>query len=148
GRYGRIVGISGKALFTSFPVEGSRGRNLLDDSPGPRGVLEVFAFETQKQERLVEGVSDFSISRDAKTMLLRSRDRLRVLRAGEKPSDKDNGDRSDRQTGWIDLSRVKVSLNPSAEWPQMFREAWRLQREQFWTDDLSGVDWDLIYDRY
>src|SRR5437660_10837658 len=26
----------------------------------------------------------------------------------------------------------------------MFQEAWRLQREQFWTEDLSGIDWDAV----
>ena len=32
----------------------------------------------------------------------------------------------------------KVSVQPAAEWRQMFREAWRLQREQFWTEDMAG----------
>jgi len=30
----------------------------------------------------------------------------------------------------------------------MFREAWRLQREHFWVEDMSGLNWDAIYDRY
>ena len=30
----------------------------------------------------------------------------------------------------------------------MFREAWRLQRDNFWTADLSGVDWQGVHDRY
>jgi tricorn protease len=30
----------------------------------------------------------------------------------------------------------------------MFAEAWRLQREQFWAEDMSGVDWDAIYAQY
>ena len=30
----------------------------------------------------------------------------------------------------------------------MFREAWRLQRDQFWTADLSGIDWAAVRDRY
>jgi tricorn protease len=35
-----------------------------------------------------------------------------------------------------------------AEFRQMFQEAWRLQREQFWTEDLSGIDWAAIHNRY
>src|SRR5438477_12130736 len=31
---------------------------------------------------------------------------------------------------------------------KMFGEAWRLQREHFWVEDLSQVDWKAIYDRY
>ena len=30
----------------------------------------------------------------------------------------------------------------------MFREAWRLQREHFWVEDMAGLDWDAIYERY
>ena len=30
----------------------------------------------------------------------------------------------------------------------MFREAWRLQKEFFWNEQLSGVDWNAIYRRY
>jgi len=30
----------------------------------------------------------------------------------------------------------------------MYREAWRLQRDQFWTADMSKVNWQAVYDRY
>ena len=30
----------------------------------------------------------------------------------------------------------------------MLREVWRLQRDHFWTADMSGVDWNAIHDRY
>jgi tricorn protease len=146
-RYGRVAGIKGKVLFTSYPVEGSRSRRRDDDERGARGTLESYEFDTQKQERLVDGVSDFWIGRDCKTLLYQSGDRLRVLKAGEKAPDKKD-DRPGRESGWIDLGRVKVSIQPAAEWKQMFQEAWRLQREQFWTEDLSGIDWDAVHGLY
>src|SRR5512135_3721244 len=73
---------------------------------------------------------------------------MRVIKAGEKPSRPENGDHPGRESGWLSLSRIKVSVQPAAEWKQMFAEAWRLQREQFWTEDMSGVDWDAIYKQY
>jgi tricorn protease len=30
----------------------------------------------------------------------------------------------------------------------MYREAWRLQTEQFWVEDMSDIDWDRVFDRY
>ena len=30
----------------------------------------------------------------------------------------------------------------------MLREVWRLQRDQFWMPDMSGIDWDAVYERY
>jgi tricorn protease len=147
GRYGRVQGVKGgaKVLFSAYPVEGSRGRNRADAIPSSRGSLECYDFEARKQDRLVDGISDFTIGRDGKTLLYRAGDRLRVLKAGEKPKD---GDRPGRESGWIDLSRVKVSIVPAAEWRQMFQEAWRLQREQFWTEDLGGIDWRAVHAQY
>ena len=52
------------------------------------------------------------------------------------------------KSGWLDLDRIKVSVIPGVEWRQMFREAWRLQRDQFWTPDMSQVDWLAVHDRY
>ena len=151
GRYGRVAGIKGKALFSTFPVKGALGHNWFDTTPPAEGSLEVYDFEKQKQERLVEGITDFWVGRDGKTLLYRAGDRLRVLPAGEKPPEPAPGQKPDepgRATGWIDLERVKVSVRPAAEWRQMVREAWRLQREHFWVEDMSGVDWDAVYARY
>lgn len=145
GRYRAIAGIKGKALFLSFPLEGT----LHDPASASdhRGSVDVYDFESYKTERLLEGVSGLDLARDSKTLIYRSHHRLRVLKAGEKPKT-DNGDRPSRENGWLDLNRVKVSVQPLAEWKQMFAEAWRLQREQFWTEDMSGIDWDAVYAQY
>ncbi|MDP8923191.1 MAG: PDZ domain-containing protein, partial [Chloroflexota bacterium] len=151
GRYGRILGIKGKALFTSYPIEGSRGQSWSDTTPPAKGALDVYDFEAQKQERLVDGLTDAWLGRDWTTLLYQAGDRLRVLKAGDKPPEPKPGEdpnQPGRATGWVDLNRVKVSVRPAAEWRQMFREAWRLQREHFWVADMSGVDWDAVYRRY
>jgi Uncharacterized protein related to the periplasmic component of the Tol biopolymer transport system len=144
GRYAAVQGIKGKALFLSFPVEGALERNHQ-----PKGTLEYYDFDAYKTEKLFDGVAGFDLSRDGKTLVYRgggAARRLRVVKAGEKP--KSDNDRPTRESGWIDLSRVKVSVQPSAEWKQMFAEAWRLQSEHFWSADMSGIDWKAIYAQY
>src|SRR5439155_7134820 len=47
GRYGRVQGVKGKAIFSSFPVEGTRRRDVMTPGEGGRGTLEVYEFETQ-----------------------------------------------------------------------------------------------------
>ena len=146
GRYAKIVGIRGKALFSSWPVQGALDASWSDLRPAPTGMLDSFDFESQKKDRLIDGISDFWLDRAAQTLLYQAGDRLRVLKAGDKPADQ--GEEARRTTGWIDLDRVKVSVRPGAEWRQMFRETWRLQRDHFWVEDMSGVAWDQIYARY
>ena len=146
GRYSAVRGIKGKALFLLYPIQGSIQQQT--DSDEPKGHIDCYDFEKHKFEKLIDDVSDFGLSRDHKTLIYRSKQRLRVLKAGEKPPKAENGDRPSRESGWLDLNRVKVSVQPAAEWKQMFAEAWRLQREQFWTEDMSGIDWDAIYAQY
>ena len=150
GHYGQIAGIEGKAIFTSFPSQEVVGP-FDEGSNRARGTLHAYDFKEQKKETLVSGIDRFQLSRDVKTLGYSSGIRLRVIKAGKKAEgDSKSGSkgRPSRQNGWIDLNRVRASVIPTAEWHQMYREAWRLQRDYFWTEDLSGVDWEHIYQRY
>ncbi|HLF41347.1 MAG TPA: PDZ domain-containing protein, partial [Acidimicrobiia bacterium] len=146
GRYSQVVGIEGKILLTGWPVQGSLGRDILAGPGGPRGSLESYDLAEQRHEVLTGGISSFEVSRDGHTLAYRSGRRLRVVKAGDKPPEGDDG--SGRRSGWLDLDRVRVSVDPGLEWGQMFKEAWRLQRDHFWVGDMSGVDWWLVLDRY
>ncbi len=150
GHYGQIAGIEGKAIFTSYPSREVSGP-FDDDGNTARGTLHAYDFKEQKKERLISGIDDFQLSRDGKTLVYASGSRLRVIKAGKKAEgDSKSGSRASpsRQNGWINLSRIKASVIPTAEWHQMYREAWRLQRDYFWTADMSGVDWEHVYQRY
>jgi len=146
GRYSQVVGIKGKILLTSWPIQGSLGRDSFSGGPGPRGSLEAYDLAEQRHDVLTGGINSFEVSRDGQTLAYRSGRRLRVVKAGEKPPDNDDG--ANRRSGWLDLDRVRVSVDPGSEWMQMFKEAWRLQRDHFWAEDMSGVDWWLVLDRY
>jgi tricorn protease len=146
GRYSQVVGIKGKILLTSWPIQGSLGRDSFSGGPGPRGTLEAYDLAEQRHDVLTGGISAFEVSRDGQTLAYRSGRRLRVVKAGEKPPDSEDG--ANRRSGWLDLDRVRVSIDPGSEWMQMFKEAWRLQRDHFWAADMSGVDWWLVLDRY
>ncbi len=147
GRYSAILGIKGKALFLSSPIEGAID-DADEEEPGPRGSIDAYNFEKYKNERIITGVSSFDVSRDNKTLMYKSGRRMRVMKAGEKAPKAEDEKGSSRESGWLDMGRVKVSVQPAAEWKQMFTEAWRLQREQFWSEDMSGIDWDAIYAQY
>jgi tricorn protease len=146
GIYRQVAGIHGKALWTLFEPAGAHGRGGHKEGPGR---LEVFEFETVHRETLLDKVDEFSLSQDAKTIVVREDKRLRALEAGAKPEEKAEGyPEHSRKTGWIDLDRIRVSVEPTREWRQMLREVWRLQRDQFWVNDMSGIDWEAMYRRY
>ncbi|MFN8445052.1 MAG: PDZ domain-containing protein [Caldilineaceae bacterium] len=146
GRYYQVMGISGKVLFSSFDIVGllpSMPRD--DDDHRNEGTLRAYSFKDYKFETLVDDINGFHLSRNGKKLIYGSGRRLRVINAGDKPPG-DGG--NSRRSGWIDLHRVKISVDPHSEWEQMFREAWRLQRDHFWTEDMAQVDWNSVYERY
>ncbi|GAA3141984.1 S41 family peptidase [Planomonospora alba] len=141
-RYETVAAVKDKVIYLTYPVEGALGDDYAEFSDG---TLHAYDLVEHKHETLVTDVSDFRLGRDGTTLLYRSGSRLRVVKAGETPEDDES---PGRESGWIDLSRVKVSVCPDAEWRQMFREAWRLQREHFWAEDMAGIDWEGVYRRY
>ena len=146
GRYGQIVGIPHKALFTAYPIQGQLDDGYEREDDGEEaGALRSYDFKEYKSETLVDNVTSFEVSANMKKLIYWGRGQLRVIAAGEKAP---GGGGSSRKTGWLSLSRVKVSVHPQSEWEQMFREAWRLQRDHFWTEDMSEVDWQTVYHRY
>ncbi|MBE7380827.1 MAG: PDZ domain-containing protein [Leptolyngbya sp. SIO1E4] len=155
GRYRQIWGIKDKVLFSSVPVKGSLGKNWFSTKPPAEAKIEIYDFTTHTCELVAKKVTDFKVAKDHRTLIYRSGDRLRVCAAKAQPTTRNsqgNGNaeanKPSRKTGWLDLKRVRISVLPQQEWQQMFREIWRLQQEHFWTPDLSGVDWERVYQRY
>lgn len=148
-RYVQIAAISGKVLYSWWPVEGSLTNtwNPMGDPPA-KATLEAYDFETKKSEVLVTGITSFQLSGDRKSLVYRAGNKLRVLRAGEKSDETLAKEGPSKKSGWIDLARVKVSVQPEAEWKQMYREAWRLQRDYFWDEKMSQINWEKVYERY
>jgi tricorn protease len=148
-RYGQVAGARGRALWTVFPIPGAHGRGGHKETPGR---VESFDFATLRTETIADRADRVELAADAATLILRDGSRLRALDATRK-ADGDGtparaGDEYSRASGWIDLGRLRVSVDPRAEWKQMLREVWRLQRDQFWVDDMSGIDWNAVYARY
>jgi len=147
GDYAKIVGIKGKVVYLSFPVEGAMRRWLFAAGPRTNGVIEAYDLGDLTKDTLISGVTDFKASADRSTLIVRVGDQFRIFRAGEKPDEKAPREPG-RKSGWVDIKRLKVWVEPAKEWRQMLRETWRLMRENYWREDLRGLDWEAVYKRY
>lgn len=153
GEYGRIAAARGRAIFGIGPVRGIKPQDARSDDDDEPGTLLAYDFEQQRVATLARDAGDFVLGADGRTLVYESHGRLRAIDAlADLPED--DGDEpkvapeAGRRSGWLDLSRASVLVEPRDEWAQMFDEAWRLEREQFWDPQMSGVDWDLVHDRY
>ena len=46
------------------------------------------------------------------------------------------------------VAEMETLVDPRAEWRQIFRDAWRLQRDFFYDPNMHGLDWEAVGARY
>jgi tricorn protease len=107
--------------------------------------LTRFVLKTKKSEKLADHVAGFNLSFDGEKML---------LEMGHEESDGPQAAGGPAPTfvivpadapvkpgeGKLDLSKMTVRVDPRAEWRQMFREIWQIERSFFYDPHYHGVD--------
>jgi tricorn protease len=48
----------------------------------------------------------------------------------------------------LKTDEMSVTVDPRAEWRQIFADVWRFQRDFFYDPNMHGVDWDQMRERY
>lgn len=143
GNYEALRAVKGAVLFVSRPTKG-----MLDEpedaAPGgtPDGTLHRFDIEKKKDEVFVEGVRDYTISADGSRMAYRTGDTIEIAATDAKP----DPEAEDKES--VNPAALPLEVDPAAEWAQIFTEAWRLQRDFYWSADMAGIDWPLVRRRY
>jgi len=152
GQYDQIVAVRDRVLFTRFPVKGIKPTRREDLDRDSHGALLAYDLDQQRLATISAECDEIRVGTDGRTLVFRVGDRLRIIDAlGELPEDGEEQKppvETGRRSGWIDLDRASVEIVPRDEWAQMYREAWRLQSEHFWVEDMSDIDWDRVHDRY
>jgi tricorn protease len=148
GAYSTPSSYKNQLLYVEYPRDGVASDHDNDwGEGGPQLNLKVFNFDDMKEETIISGISDYKLSLTGDTMLVRKGKELSVYKTGAKPDDKAK-EKYSLQGGGIDLSRIRIGIIPREEWKQMYREAWLLQREHFWTENMSKIDWAEVFKRY
>lgn len=144
-RYSSLRAAKDGLLWLHHPLSGVLGSTrATPDDPGPKTVLERFELGGRHAEELAEDVSFFRVSGDGKRLLLYTDGKLKVVPSDRRASRDEDSDSNIT----VDLRRVRRTVEPAAEWRQMYDEAGRLMRDHFWREDLGGVDWDGVLARY
>ncbi|GAA4998048.1 S41 family peptidase [Kitasatospora paranensis] len=141
GSFGALRAAKDGVLWTRVPLLGELGDNaasLEDDHPRP--ALERFDFAKRRAEELVAAVDGWAVSGDGARLAVLDGPRLRIVPADRKAGEDDDLD--------VDLARLRVTVDPAAEWRQMFDENGRIMRDNFWREDMNGVDWAGVLERY
>lgn len=104
------------------------------------GKVELHKFNLKSQKDAVIGnTGSFVISADQKHMFISERGKYAVI-----PLPKSKINVSD----YISTKNMKVMVDPKEEWNQIYNEAWRQMRDFFYDENMHGVNWEDIQNKY
>ncbi|MGO9197619.1 MAG: S41 family peptidase [Acidimicrobiales bacterium] len=150
GRYSHLRPARGGFLWLSEPLLGVLGEERASaDTEPQRPRLMRFDLARATETELVAALDGYETSGDGRSVVVRDAKCLRVLPADRKLEPLMPGqERDPADLVEIDLTRLRIEVDPPVEWAQMYDEAARLMRDHFWVADMAGVDWAGMVERY
>ena len=129
GNYSGLSAVKGKLLFRRQPRTGS------SDTKSP---IVYFDFNEREEKTVLDDANGFEVTADGKKMLVASQGKWAILdikspQKFEKP---------------IATADMEATVDPRAEWKQMFEDVYRFERDYFYDAGMHGVDWDAMKLRY
>jgi tricorn protease len=107
--------------------------------PAPRVILHRFDLKERKVEKFLDGVNSAVISHDGEKLLVRQGDGWSIVGTGSAPK---SGE------GALKMDALEVRVDPPAEWRQMYREVWRIERDFLYDPHYHGLDLRATAKRY
>ncbi len=143
GNYSSLTATDGALLWLDSELSGvtGEGRASQEDRKTAPSLVR-FDLAKRRAATIVESLDSYRVSGDGGKIVYLHDKKIRVAPAAAK-ADEESG-----QLVSVDLNRIRVLLEPLKVWGQAFDEAWRLQRDFFWAEDMAGQDWDSIHARY
>jgi tricorn protease len=109
---------------------------------GEKTALRFFDLKTRKASLVSEDVDSYSLSLDGRRVLIKHDKDYTVLPA------KADAAKDAEAKKELKLDHLREQVDPVREWAEMFENAWRLERDLFYSPVMNGVDWIAVHDSY
>lgn len=129
GNMGNLAAADGKIIYMRYPNSGSDG----EDSE-----LMFFDLKEKESKTIMKNVNGYELSADGKKLLVRQGRNLGVVGVG-------SDQKMDKQ---LALNKMEMTIDPKAEWQQIFNDTWRFERDFFYDKNMHGVDWAAMRKQY
>jgi tricorn protease len=117
---------------------------------GEKPVLHAYDLTERKDATVVEGLSSYALSANGKKVLYKLEKDYIIADAAPADASKKKSTEGKITEGpkKLDLSHMRVFIEPTQEWAEMFNSAWRLERDFFYSAKMNGVDWNAVRATY
>ncbi len=131
GVFGSLMALPGKILFTRAPRSGSGTKTR---------PLSLYDLEKREEKVLFDDASRMELSADGKKLLVSKGRNWEIINA--------TGTEGARVEKPLATASMEMTLDPRAEWRQLFNDAWRIERDFFYDPGMHGVNWKAMRERY
>ncbi|NPD67750.1 hypothetical protein HN018_18025 [Lichenicola cladoniae] len=148
-----LTGLMGRAValpvvpsvIGSLEVRGDRlfyetkPPQLIDgDLPGQDSQFHVFNLSTRIDRIVSRGLDSHSLAAGGGAVAVRRDGGWHIVGTGLTPGEEVA----------LDPSVLQVTIDPRQEWTEMLRNAWRLDRDVFFSRVMNGTNWQAVRDAY
>ncbi len=129
GNYGDMAAVSGKLIYHKMPNTGAANRN--------RAVV-FYDLESREEKTIIDDSDVFMVSADGKKILVGKGGNFAVIDVAP----------AQKMEKLMPTAQMEMTVDPRAEWRQIFNEVWRLERDFFYDPNMHGVDWKGLGEHY
>lgn len=103
-----------------------------------QGTAMLYDLKAQKEETIAEGAAIYISNYDKKALFFKNNQAYVTNIPTSKTDLKDP----------VNMANMKIRTDYPLEWAQIFDEAWRVYRDGFYVENMHGVDWKAIKQKY
>jgi tricorn protease len=129
GNYNGLAAIAGKILYRRLPRTGSGEE---------KASIVYYDLEAREEKTVLEGADAFAATVDGKKLFVLADKKYGFIEVKEKQ----------KVEKTLRTAELETTVDPKAEWNQMFADAFRFQRDFFYDPGLHGVEWPALRKRY
>jgi tricorn protease len=148
-QYSRLAaGAPGAVFLLEAPAVGERG----GPGPGAGSTLRRYRLSDRTAQTFAANVADYAVSADGKKLVYRTPSRPSADGGAGAPAavhlvDAAADKAPDAGAGRLNVT-LRMSLDPKAEFRQIFDEGWRYQRDYLYVPNQQGADWPAMKRMY
>jgi tricorn protease len=129
GNYADLAAVAGKVIYRRLPRTGSGE----EKSP-----IAYFDLKEREEKTVLDDADAYDLAAGAERLLAVKKKDYAVIDV--KPDQK-----MDKK---LPTSELEMTVDPRAEWRQIFADAWRFERDFFYDPNMHRVDWNEMRARY
>jgi len=129
GNYRTLRAVKGKVLVQRMPRTGSAD----EDRP-----IVYWDLEEREESTVLGNAGGYEVSADGKKLLVANRGAYSIVKVAPKQ----------KPEGRLATDELAMTVDPRAEWRQMFNDIWRTYRDYFYDPEIHGLDWNALREQY